>query len=133
MWVNVGLCVINKSICTKCASIKKSLLIPDTKINVYNTHKTLDFGHREKGNTKWLFVSEISTYQKTTHQTWKQLSIKKVSLNEVFTSTTLQAYKQCAVLFFHCSACNAVYEIYTIQKCLESITMQEKYICVFFS
>lgn len=37
---------------TKCASIKKSLLVPDTKINVYDTHKTLDFGHREKGNTK---------------------------------------------------------------------------------
>ncbi len=34
------------------------------KINVYNTHKTLDFGHWEKGNTKWLFVNEIPNLSK---------------------------------------------------------------------
>lgn len=81
MWVNGGLCVVNMSVCTKCASIKKSLLIPDTKINVYNTHKTLDFGHWEKGNTKMITCEwNIQPIKKTTHQTWKQLSIKTKSV-----------------------------------------------------
>lgn len=101
MWVNRGLCVVNKSVCTKCASIKKNLLIPDTKINVYNTHKTLDFGHWEKGNTKWLSVNEKSNLSKPHIKPENNFLYikKKVFWNAVFTSTTLQACKQCAVFF----------------------------------
>lgn len=66
MSVNRGFCVINKSVWTKCASIKKNVLIPDTKINVYNTHKTSDFGHWEKGNTKMIICESKSQSIRTT-------------------------------------------------------------------
>ena len=65
MSVNRGFCVI-KSVWTKHASIKKNVLIPDTKINVYNTHKTSDFGHWEKGNTKMIIRESNSQSIKTT-------------------------------------------------------------------
>lgn len=45
-YVEVSVSLI--SLYVQCVSIKKHLLVPDTTIDVYNTHKTLDFGHWEK-------------------------------------------------------------------------------------
>lgn len=51
---------------TSVPALKKKVLIPDTKINVYNTHKTSDFGHWEKGNTKLIICESNSQSIKTT-------------------------------------------------------------------
>lgn len=78
----------------------------------------------EKGNTKMIICESNSQSIKTTQTPKLSVYNKKkkkrenVFENAVFTSTTLQASKQMCTVFLspHCSACNAVYEIYTIQN-----------------